>query len=95
MHEDYRGHGLQKQMLLFQIESAGAKYFEGTVNPSNVASKRNYFELAQLLKTGCEENILLSAEDFEDDGHEPEILYRVGPISKTEIQTLVYTQLNT
>lgn len=87
--KDYRGNGLQKRMLLFQIESTNAKYFEGTVNPSNEASKRNYFELAQLLKTDCEENVLLSAEDFENDGHEPEILYRIGPISKTQIENLV------
>ncbi|MGA3112350.1 MAG: diaminobutyrate acetyltransferase [Candidatus Bathyarchaeia archaeon] len=87
--KDYRGHGLQKQMLLFQIKLTEAKYFEGTVNPSNEASKRNYCELAQLLKTDCKENVLLSAEDFENDGHEPEILYRIGPISKTQIENLV------
>jgi L-2,4-diaminobutyric acid acetyltransferase len=88
VHKDYRGQGLQKRMLLFQIAVSEAQYFEGTVNPSNEASKRNYFELAQILRTNCEENVLLSSEDFENDGHEPEILYRIGPISKSEIENL-------
>jgi L-2,4-diaminobutyric acid acetyltransferase len=90
--KDYRGYGLQKKMLLHQILIAEAKYFEGTVNPSNAASRRNYCELAQLLNTKCEEYVLLSEEDFENDGHEPEILYRIGPISKSEIKNLVSVQ---
>ncbi len=86
VHKDYRGHGLQKRMLLHQIRITEAKYFEGTVNPSNEASKRNFCELAQLLNTKCKENVLFSEEDFENDGHEAEILYRVGPILKTEVE---------
>jgi len=86
VHEDYRGNGLQKRMLLHQIRITDAKYFEGTVNPSNEASKRNFRELAQLLNTKCEEKVLFSEEDFENDGHEPEILYRIGPILKTEVE---------
>lgn len=85
VHKDYRGQGLQKQMLLYQIKTAGATYFEGTINPSNQASKKNYCELAQMLNTRCEETVLFSEEDFENDGHEPEVLYRIGPISKFEI----------
>ena len=84
VHQDYRGNGLQKHMALNQIRITKAKYFEGTVNPSNEASKRNFFELGHLLNTKCEEKILFSEDDFENDGHEPEILYRVGPILKTE-----------
>jgi hypothetical protein len=33
--------------------------------------------------------MLLNEEDFENDGHEPEILFRIGPISETEIKNLV------
>jgi L-2,4-diaminobutyric acid acetyltransferase len=86
--KDYRGNDLQKRMLLHQINITGAKYFEGTINPSNEASKRNFFELAQLLNTKCVENVLFSEEDFENDGHEPEILYKIGPIYKTELKKL-------
>jgi L-2,4-diaminobutyric acid acetyltransferase len=87
--KDYRGNGLQKHMLLHQINITGAKYFEGTINPSNEASKRNVYELAQSLNTKCKENVLFNEEDFENDGHEPEILYRIGPISKTEVKNLI------
>ena len=80
--KEYRGNGLQKRMLLQQIIMTGAKYLEGTVNPSNEASKRNFYELAVLLNAKCEENVLLNEEDFESAGHESEILYRIGPISK-------------
>jgi len=90
--KDYRGYGLQKSMLLNQIRIAKAKYFGGTVNPSNEASRRNFSELAQLLNTKCEEYLLFSEDDFENDGHEPEILYQIGPISKTEIKNLISLQ---
>ena len=92
VHKDYRGNGLQKRMLLHQIRITEAKYFEGTVNPSNGASKRNFCELAQLLNTKCEENVLFSEEDFENDGHEAEILYRIGPISQIEVKNLASIQ---
>jgi L-2,4-diaminobutyric acid acetyltransferase len=76
----YRGNKLQKKMLLHQIKQAGAKYFEGTVNPSNDVSKKNYLELAKFLDAKCEESLLFSEEDFENDGHEAEYLLRIGPI---------------
>jgi L-2,4-diaminobutyric acid acetyltransferase len=80
VHRDYRGHKLQKRMLLHQIKMSNAKYFEGTVNPSNTISNRNFCELAELLNTKCEKRTLFSEEDFENDGHEAEVLYRIGPI---------------
>jgi len=71
---------LQKRLLLYQIKMANAKFFEGTVNPSNEVSRRNFCELAELLNTKCEKKVLFE-EDFENDGHEAEVLYRIGPIS--------------
>ncbi|MBN1358555.1 diaminobutyrate acetyltransferase [Candidatus Bathyarchaeota archaeon] len=85
VHRDYRGHSLQKRMLLHQIKITNATYFEGTVNPSNKISKRNFCELAELLNTKCEKRTLFNEEDFENDGHEAEVLYRIGPISKKQI----------
>ena len=85
VHKDYRGNQLQKQMLLQQIWMTGAKYFEGTINPSNKASKRNFLEMARTLQTNCEETLLFSEDDFENDGHEAEILFRVGPISTKQL----------
>ena len=72
VHRDYRGHGLQKRMLLHQIKTANAKYFEGTVNPSN------------------EKKLLFTEEDFENDGHEAEVLYRIGPISQNDLKQLAF-----
>ena len=78
--ESYRGNGLQKSILLNQICSLGVKYFEGTVNPSNEASRKNFLALARLLNAKCEETLLFTEEDFNKDGHEAEVLYRIGPI---------------
>ena len=86
VHSDYRGHGLQKLMLLYQIKTANVQYFEGTVNPSNKVSQRNFCDLAELLNTKCEKKMLFSEKDFENDGHEAEVLYRIGPISKSELK---------
>jgi L-2,4-diaminobutyric acid acetyltransferase len=79
--KNYRGNGLQKTMLLHQIKTTNVKYLECTVNPSNIVSKKNFLELAKLFKSNCEKSILFNEEDFENDGHEAEILYRVGPIT--------------
>lgn len=78
--QDYRGYGLQKKLLLHQIKMTNVKYLEGTVNPSNKVSKKNFVDLAKLFKTRLEKRILFNEEDFENDGHEAEILYRIGPI---------------
>jgi L-2,4-diaminobutyric acid acetyltransferase len=86
VHRDYRGHSLQKRMLLHQIRISNAEYFEGTVNPSNMSSKRNFCELAELLNTKYEKRTLFNEEDFEYDGHEAEVLYRIGPISQNKRQ---------
>lgn len=83
---NYRGNGLQKTMLLHQIATTNAKYFEGTINPSNKISKQNFQKIAELLNTKYEEKVLFSEEDFENDGHEAEILCIVGPINQKEIQ---------
>jgi hypothetical protein len=45
-----------------------------------------------LLNAKCEEKVLFREEDFEYDGHEPEILYRIGPIQKHEVGELISVQ---
>ncbi len=86
VHQDYRGNDLQMRMFIQQIKVSNVKYFEGTVNPSNKTAKNNFLKLAKALKTKCEEKILFSEDDFENDGHEAEILYTVGPISANDSQ---------
>jgi L-2,4-diaminobutyric acid acetyltransferase len=87
VRKDYRGNNLQKQMLLHQIRNANVKYFEGTVNPSNQVSEKNFVELAESLNAKFQKRVLFSEEDFENDGHEAEILCRVGPISQNKLKT--------
>jgi L-2,4-diaminobutyric acid acetyltransferase len=89
VHRDYRGNNLQKRMLLHQIKTTNVKYFEGTVNPSNKVSQTNFCELSKLLNTKCEKRVLFNEEDFENDGHEAEVLYRIGPISQSELKSNV------
>jgi L-2,4-diaminobutyric acid acetyltransferase len=86
VHQDYRGNNLQKQMLLHQLRNTNVKYFEGTVNPSNQISEKNFFDLAELLNSKCQKKVLFKEEDFENDGHEAEILCRIGPIPKNKLQ---------
>ncbi len=90
--KDYRGHGLQKTLLLNQLKLTGAKYFEATINPSNEVSKNNYVKLSHLLDGEIEMCVLFSEADFEFDGHEAEVLYRVGPICADSLQKALSSQ---
>jgi L-2,4-diaminobutyric acid acetyltransferase len=82
--KDYRGKGLQRVLLLRQLEITGARFFEGTVNPSNEASKKNFRIIARILKAEHTEQLLFSEADFGNDGHEAEVLHRIGPINWTK-----------
>jgi L-2,4-diaminobutyric acid acetyltransferase len=87
VHHDYRGLKLQKLLLLQQIKITKAEYFEGTVNPSNKISQKNFYEIAEVLNAKCEKKVLFTEEDFENDGHEAEVLYRIGPISQNKLHS--------
>ncbi|MGD2066204.1 MAG: diaminobutyrate acetyltransferase [Candidatus Bathyarchaeota archaeon] len=87
VRKDYRGNNLQKQMLLHQIRNTNVKYFEGTVNPSNKVSEKNFIELAEFLNAKFQKKVLFNEEDFENDGHEAEILCRIGPIAQNKLKT--------
>ncbi len=84
--EEYRGNGLQKKMLLHQLRRDGIRFLEATVNPSNEASKRNYREIARLLNADCRESLLFGEDVFENDGHEAEVLCRIGPFNPSFIK---------
>jgi L-2,4-diaminobutyric acid acetyltransferase len=88
----YRGNGLQKKLLLNQLKLTGADYFEATVNPSNEASKNSYLSIARLLDAEVEEQVLFSEADFEFDGHEAEVLLRIGPVSAACLEAVLMQQ---
>lgn len=94
VNKKYRGNKLQKKMLLQQIKNANVKYFEGTVNPSNQVSENNFFELAELLNAKITKRVLFEEQDFENDGHETEILCRIGPIPQDRLKTIEKIQNN-
>ena len=50
----------------------------------------NFCEIAELLNTKCEKKLLFTEEDFENDGHEAEVLYRIGPISQNDLKQLAF-----
>ncbi len=80
--EAYRGNGLQRTLLLKQLRLTGARYLEGTVNPSNQVSEKNFLDIARILKAKYVQSVLFSEADFGNDGHEAEVLFRIGPISR-------------
>jgi L-2,4-diaminobutyric acid acetyltransferase len=86
--EKYRGNGIQKAMLIHQIHITSAKFLELTINPSNDVCRKSIIDLARLLHTTYEESMLFSERDFGNDEHEPEVLFRVGPMSPTDVKSL-------
>jgi L-2,4-diaminobutyric acid acetyltransferase len=93
VHQKYRGNGLQKKLLLHQLYLTGSKFFEGTINPSNEASKRNFAALAKDLNANLETALLFSEADFGGNGHEAEVLYRIGPISSVALAKLFNSKI--
>lgn len=86
-----RGKGLATRMLyeiLRRPACENVHYLETTVGPSNEASKTLFRRLAQKLETECDERELFASELFGDDAddpHEPEILFRIGPIDRSKL----------
>lgn len=82
-----RGKGLAGQLLdtLFErLTQAGVRYLETTITPDNEASIRLFTSFAKRWNTALETSELFTADDFPDDGeagHEPENLYRIGPLT--------------
>lgn len=77
----YRGHRLAGRMLNWLTDSA-YKYVEATVAPSNTASDRFLRAFARensaVVEVGREP--CFDAGMFPGGGHEPEHLYRIGPL---------------
>lgn len=80
-----RGRRLANQMLheLLRRDRSGAwKYLETTVSPSNTASRRLFYSLAEALHARVTEKVLFRETDFGTAAHEEEVLIRIGPISQ-------------
>lgn len=83
VHERGRGLGLGQALLMELIgrdDPVPVRYLEATVSPSNTASRRLFRGLAERLGVPCEERAYFEPEHFGGGEHEPEALFRVGPL---------------
>lgn len=77
-----RGRGLAGRLLdgLFsRVTAAEVRYLETTVTPDNAASIALFASFAKRWSAEMSETRLFAASDFPDE-HEPEQLYRIGPL---------------
>lgn len=78
-----RNRGIAKAMLnhLLQRHFDPEIYFiETTITPSNTASQALFRSLAKDLQTKIKEQCIFKKELFSENGHEPEHLFRIGPL---------------
>lgn len=87
-----RGKGLATRMLFQILEReacADVRYLDTTIGPSNEPSQALFRGLARRLDTEVSESELFSSDMFgdfeEDEPHEPEILFRIGPFDRDSI----------
>ena len=79
---EYREHGIAGEMVVRLIELAAGNdlsYIEATVTPSNLASLNMFKKIARLYKAELKKSVLFPEALF-TDGHEQELLLRIGPI---------------
>lgn len=79
----FRGRGLAGTLLdrlVADAAAAGAHYLETTVTPDNEASVALFAGLARRLGTAHERTDLFVSAHF-PEGHETEVLHRIGPFS--------------
>ncbi|WP_370945036.1 diaminobutyrate acetyltransferase [Amycolatopsis sp. cg5] len=79
-----RGKGLAGKMLdvLFgKLVDSGVEFLETTITPDNDASIALFGSFAKRWNTQLEREELFTSQDFPSDGrHDPEDLYRIGPL---------------
>lgn len=78
-----RGQDLARRMLEHLLQRpalADCRWLETTVTPSNKPSRRVFAGLAERHGLRREEREFFSSEHFGHQGHEPEMLIRMGPL---------------
>jgi L-2,4-diaminobutyric acid acetyltransferase len=79
-----RGRGLAGAMLdalaSRVAQELGADRVETTVTPDNTPSNRLFTSFAERHGAAVEREVLFDGETFPGGGHEPEVLYRIGPV---------------
>lgn len=88
VHESQRGQGLATKMLNQLLERKSCEdiqYIETTVSPSNTASNNLFLGIARKFQANYRIDKYFEPENFpeaEDETHEAEWLYRIGPFNK-------------
>jgi L-2,4-diaminobutyric acid acetyltransferase len=83
----HRGRGLGVHMLvdlLSRPTSTDVRYLEATVTPSNEVSQRLFRSVARRLGARCDVQPFFPADLLPEAGHEPEHLYRIGPLPRAD-----------
>ncbi|WP_326691290.1 MULTISPECIES: diaminobutyrate acetyltransferase [unclassified Streptomyces] len=82
--ETAQGRGLAAAMLdgltLRVAEESGIDSVETTVTPDNTPSNRLFASYGRRHSAAVAKEVLFDAGLFPEDGHEPEVLYRIGPV---------------
>jgi L-2,4-diaminobutyric acid acetyltransferase len=80
-----RGQGLAGAMLdalaLRAGATCGVDVIETTITPGNKASHRLFTSFAERHSAAVAREVLFDAGAFPEAGHEPEVLYRIGPLT--------------
>ncbi|MFF7445229.1 MULTISPECIES: diaminobutyrate acetyltransferase [unclassified Streptomyces] len=83
--EAQRGRGLAGALLDSLVARVSAEHritaVETTITPGNTASERLFGAFAERHDAGLEREVLFDGGLFPDGPHEPEVLYRIGPLS--------------
>ncbi|MFD5076884.1 diaminobutyrate acetyltransferase [Streptomyces sp. NPDC058371] len=83
----YRGRGLAGALLdgltarVARDSEHGLRAVETTITPDNTASDRLFTSYAARHGASVEREALFDAGQFPDGSHDPEVLYRIGPLS--------------
>lgn len=77
-----RKQGLAGRMLdaLIDQQPASVRWLEATVTPDNEASRSLFRALARRRNADCQISDFMTAGLFPGGGHEPEELFRIGPL---------------
>nr|WSZ95388.1 diaminobutyrate acetyltransferase [Streptomyces sp. NBC_00857] len=80
-----RGKGLAGTLLdeltARVVKELGVTAIETTITPDNTASDRLFTAYAARHDAGLEREVLFDGALFPDGVHQPEVLYRIGPLS--------------
>ncbi|MES9522897.1 diaminobutyrate acetyltransferase [Streptomyces capoamus] len=81
----HRGLGIAARLLDGLTARLAAEHgiteVETTITPGNTASERLFTSFAERHGAGVTREVLLPADLFPDGPHDPEVLYRIGPLT--------------